>query len=78
MPVYTFENQELLNKFREFAEKFGAHLVSEQVEESEYTPRTKEEILDDFTNVVRDIKSGKALENTMSSEEFFKKYEQYE
>jgi hypothetical protein len=70
--TFAFEDQMIMEKAKEYVEKLGGKFIS-QAESDEYTPRSKDEILDDFTDVVKDIKSGDALENAISSEEFFKR-----
>ncbi len=75
--TFVVESPISLEKLKTYAESLGAKLVSEDDIVDGYVPRTKEEILKDFTDVVKDIKSGKALEEAMSSEDFFGKYKNH-
>lgn len=60
------KSQDLIEAFQIFASKFQG--VSLEIETSE----TKEEVLDSFRTAMKDIASGKAIENARPVEELFK------
>jgi hypothetical protein len=64
-PTLVFDNPDFITKFKSFVESLGAKLVNEKIEEDEF--------LENFREVIKEIKNGQALENAMSFEEFEKR-----
>ncbi len=60
------DKQELVEAFKIFLKNFNG--VSYEVSNDE------EEILENLKQVCKDIKSGELMENSISSEEFFKEF----
>ncbi len=63
------KNQDLVDALKVFVSKFNG--VSFQIEKEE----SDEEVLDNFRTVLKDIKSGKAIENAKPIEELYKELE---
>jgi len=62
------KNIDLLEAFKILASKFEG--VSFEINKEE----TKEEILNSFTQAMKDIKSGDLIKNSISSKDFFKEF----
>ena len=62
------KNIDLLEAFKILASKFEG--VSFEINKEE----TKEEILNSFTQDMKDIKSGDLIKNSISSKDFFKEF----
>ena len=69
----TVENKDmdLLEAFKILASKFEG--VSFEINKEE-TEETDEEVLDSFKNAIKDIKNGNIVKNSISSNDFFKKF----